>query len=155
DSQEAIDQLERLRVTGAEFLLFPSPAFWWLNQYEGLARHLEARYQKIADNQNCIVYELAPGSASLGQLERQLEQLTDYEQQIRQVVGDSSPGSLHPFNGAKRGATVGASMQGNYRQLVARIRAIVQSVVPPNAHVIVVSKGDTELLELHGHTTAH
>src|SRR5207237_350186 len=33
DSEEAIRHLEELRGQGADFLLFPSTAFWWLEHY--------------------------------------------------------------------------------------------------------------------------
>src|SRR5262249_25023548 len=44
DSAEAILRLEELRDRGAEFLLFPATALWWLDHYEEFRRHLESRY---------------------------------------------------------------------------------------------------------------
>jgi GT2 family glycosyltransferase/2-polyprenyl-3-methyl-5-hydroxy-6-metoxy-1,4-benzoquinol methylase len=43
----AIAQLETLRAIGAEFLLFPKPATWWLDFYTELRRYLERRYRLV------------------------------------------------------------------------------------------------------------
>jgi len=40
DSREAIAHLEALRAKGAEYLLFPETALWWLEFYEGFHVHL-------------------------------------------------------------------------------------------------------------------
>ena len=42
-SEEAIQHLEALIERGADFLLFPSTALWWLEHYERLAAYLDAR----------------------------------------------------------------------------------------------------------------
>lgn len=57
DSAEAIAQLERLRACGARFVVFPAPAFWWLDHYGGLREHLERRGAVAADD-TCRVYPL-------------------------------------------------------------------------------------------------
>jgi glycosyltransferase involved in cell wall biosynthesis len=56
---EAIAHLEELRDRGAEFLLFPGTAFWWLEKYEEFGRHLENRYRRVWNDETCIIYELA------------------------------------------------------------------------------------------------
>lgn len=42
-SDEAIAHLEKLRAEGADYLVFPYTAFWWLEYYEEFARYLEAQ----------------------------------------------------------------------------------------------------------------
>jgi sulfotransferase family protein len=59
DGIEAVDQLERLREQGAQYLLFPSSSFWWLEHYTGLREHL-APYERIWADDACIVYRLDP-----------------------------------------------------------------------------------------------
>ena len=49
DSTTAIAHLERLRGKGADYLLFPEPALWWLTYYDGLRAYLQDRYEPIAD----------------------------------------------------------------------------------------------------------
>lgn len=59
DSDDAIAQIERVRAKGAEFVLFPATASWWLDHYEGLRRHLEGSY-RVAYRQNdcCTIFAL-------------------------------------------------------------------------------------------------
>ena len=64
-SDEAVAQLESLRARGVSHLLLPSTAFWWLDHYEGLRRHLEDDGRLIARDNDCAVYELAPARAAL------------------------------------------------------------------------------------------
>lgn len=60
DSAEAVVRLERLREQGAEYLLFPNTAFWWLEHYSGLREHLEARCRSLVpEGEPCRIYELA------------------------------------------------------------------------------------------------
>jgi hypothetical protein len=58
DSAEAISQLEELRSRGADFLLFPETAFWWLEHYGEFKQHLDdAGYQRIW-SEGCIIHQL-------------------------------------------------------------------------------------------------
>ncbi len=50
DSAEAIAHLEALRAKGGEFLVFPEPAFWWLEHYHEFKQHLESHY-RLVDHQ--------------------------------------------------------------------------------------------------------
>jgi glycosyltransferase involved in cell wall biosynthesis len=59
DSEEAISHLEELRSRGAQFLLFPGTAFWWLEEYEEFGRHLESCYRRVWDDETCIIYKLS------------------------------------------------------------------------------------------------
>jgi GT2 family glycosyltransferase len=59
DAADAIAQLERLRAKGANFLLIPKPAFWWLEYYTGFKAHLEGRCQRvIRDEEACFMFDL-------------------------------------------------------------------------------------------------
>jgi GT2 family glycosyltransferase len=44
DSAACIAELERLRQRGADFLVIPQTALWWLEHYAGFAAHLEQHY---------------------------------------------------------------------------------------------------------------
>jgi GT2 family glycosyltransferase len=57
DSAEAIAALERLREKGAQFLVVPPPSAWWLDHYDGFARHLD-RYRLLAA-EDCEIYDLS------------------------------------------------------------------------------------------------
>ncbi|HEX9868095.1 MAG TPA: glycosyltransferase [Candidatus Tectomicrobia bacterium] len=59
DSAEAIAHLETLRAKGGDFLLFPSAAFWWLEHYAELKRHLESRHRVVVRQEDtCVIFAL-------------------------------------------------------------------------------------------------
>jgi CelD/BcsL family acetyltransferase involved in cellulose biosynthesis len=58
DDETAIRELERLRQSGAGFMVFGWPAFWWLEYYEGLHRYLRTRYRCVFENERIVVYDL-------------------------------------------------------------------------------------------------
>ena len=59
DGSEAVALVEKARVDGIHYLLLPQTAWWWLEQYPELARHLDQRYLRIhADSSTCLIYSL-------------------------------------------------------------------------------------------------
>jgi O-antigen biosynthesis protein len=67
-SANAVAHLEALRAKGADFLLFPTTALWWLEHYAGLRQHLERHYQTLASEENTglIVALSAPAEERTG-----------------------------------------------------------------------------------------
>ena len=59
DSREAIAHLEEVRRKGADYLLFPSTAFWWLGFYGDFQKHLESRYPCICSDPSCLIFQLS------------------------------------------------------------------------------------------------
>jgi GT2 family glycosyltransferase len=57
DSDEAIAGLERMRESGADFLVVPQASSWWLDHYAGFAAHL-ARYGTVLDGPHCRIVAL-------------------------------------------------------------------------------------------------
>ena len=67
DSAAAIAHLEAMRAKGAEFLLFPSTALWWLEHYRGFREHLEARHElAVAQSETCYVFALKASGTGAG-----------------------------------------------------------------------------------------
>lgn len=58
DSAAAIAHLEDLRALGAQYLVFPGTALWWLEHYRGFKEHLETRYQVVAPAEECLIFVL-------------------------------------------------------------------------------------------------
>src|SRR5439155_1042465 len=58
DGAAAIEQLEAGRERGAQFLLIPSTAFWWLDHYPELARQLGRRYRVVHRDDDCLIVDL-------------------------------------------------------------------------------------------------
>jgi GT2 family glycosyltransferase len=57
DSSEAVARLEALRDEGAQYLIVPSTAYWWLDHYTGFAEHLRGRYTET-DAEACSIFDL-------------------------------------------------------------------------------------------------
>jgi hypothetical protein len=93
-SEDAIQHLESLREQGANYLLFPCTAFWWLGHYGDLAQHLIGRYQLVhADNDTCVVFGLNGHEATLGGETREArpERYTRFVDEVRDVVRSVLP----------------------------------------------------------------
>jgi hypothetical protein len=61
DGAAARSELEALRRGGAEYLVIPETARWWLDFYDELADHLAAEAEVVADSPGaCLVYALGP-----------------------------------------------------------------------------------------------
>jgi GT2 family glycosyltransferase/glycosyltransferase involved in cell wall biosynthesis len=63
DSAAVIAHLEGVRAQGADFLLFPATALWWLEFYTDLRRHLEHNYEVAHRDDACLIYRLRPSAA--------------------------------------------------------------------------------------------
>ena len=61
DDETAIKELERLRQSGASFIVFAWPAFWWLDHYEGLARYLTTNFRCALKNSRLVAFDLRRG----------------------------------------------------------------------------------------------
>lgn len=118
DSAAAIEHLEALRARGAEFLLIPKTAFWWLDHYTHFAQHLKRRYGTVLhDNETCVIFVLRPAHRP----------------------GPRADGRERMGRGA----------------LAGQIQEIVGAVLPPRAAVLVISKGEEELLQVVGPRAGH
>jgi GT2 family glycosyltransferase len=60
DGAEVIAGLEELFAQGAEYIVFPAPALWWLDFYAELARRLDG--QAVLRDEACAIYSLAPAA---------------------------------------------------------------------------------------------
>jgi len=58
DDAHAIRDLESLREEGAGFIAFLAPAFWWLEYYADLDRHLRANYRCALESERVIAFDL-------------------------------------------------------------------------------------------------
>src|SRR5262249_46247807 len=111
DSAAALQELQRSRARGAEFLLFPATAFWWLEHYKDFAAQLAADCRVVVrDEKTCILFAL-----------------------------QEKPAPVAP----------------SYHPLARQVRRVVESLLPPNAVVLVASTGDPALLELGSRTASH
>jgi GT2 family glycosyltransferase len=63
DSDEAVTHLEALRGGGAEYLVLPSTAYWWLEHYAEFAEHLRSHYPQ-SELDACVVFRLRDREAA-------------------------------------------------------------------------------------------
>ena len=54
----AIQELERQRRSGASFMVFAWQAFWWLDYYSELHRHLRSQFPCVLENERLVVFDL-------------------------------------------------------------------------------------------------
>jgi hypothetical protein len=74
DGAAAIAEIENQRSKGAEFLVLPATAMWWLDHYHELARHLQRYPRLIDDPRTCVVHDLRPRGAERAQRDHPGEQ---------------------------------------------------------------------------------
>jgi Sulfotransferase domain len=61
DDETAIRELERLRrQSRASFMVFAWPAFWWLEYYSELHRHLRSTFRCVMENDRLVAFDLRP-----------------------------------------------------------------------------------------------
>jgi hypothetical protein len=89
DGASATAALEALRRAGAEYLVIPATARWWLDFYEELSEHLASRAELIADVPGaCLIYGLgrraagAPVMPAVAPPEATVEQMRDFLQKL-------------------------------------------------------------------------
>ena len=58
DDAAAIRELERLRETGAGFIVFVSSTFWWLEYYRGLREYLRVQFPCVRENERIVMFDL-------------------------------------------------------------------------------------------------
>jgi hypothetical protein len=64
DDMAAVEQLERQRARGGQYLLFPATALWWLEHYAEFRRHLEHNYRvAVCRPSTCVVFDLRGADA--------------------------------------------------------------------------------------------
>ncbi|SRR6266498_409703 len=58
DDETAIRELDRLRLAGAQYIVFAWSTFWWLEHYREFHRHLRTRFPCVAEHERLIVFRL-------------------------------------------------------------------------------------------------
>ena len=133
DGADAIEQLEELRERGADYIVFPATAMWWLDHYPELGDHLEANYASVLRDGTCTIYDLGGDASAEG---------------AAAPAGRPATAPL-PRAGGDRDAAVHSGV--NPAQLI----SFLDVILPDEAIVGVVSSGDEHLMALAGRETWH
>jgi SAM-dependent methyltransferase len=64
DDTAAIEELERLRRTGATSVVCAWPAFWWLDSYDGFNQYLRSHFRCSVNNERLLAFDLRGDRAS-------------------------------------------------------------------------------------------
>jgi hypothetical protein len=63
NDEKAIQEVERLRQSGAKFIVFAWPAFWWLDHYQGFSQYLRSHFHCTLDNERVVSFDMRRDSA--------------------------------------------------------------------------------------------
>lgn len=64
DDRTAIRELERMRrETGATFIAFGWPSFWWLDYYAEFGAYVRGRFRCVLENERLVVFDLRRADA--------------------------------------------------------------------------------------------
>ena len=58
DSNACIAELERMRIDGADYLVIPATAQWWVQHYKEFGEYLNTRYAALGDAGSATVFRL-------------------------------------------------------------------------------------------------
>ncbi|GAA6618021.1 glycosyltransferase family 2 protein [Scytonema sp. NUACC26] len=58
DDAVAIKEFEQLHCTGASFIVFGLPAFWWFDYYTEFACYLRTKFRCVLDSDRLVVFDL-------------------------------------------------------------------------------------------------
>ena len=58
DDNAAIRELQSLRRSGASFIVFRRPVFWWLDYYPRFHEYLRTHFSCVLDSQRLVVFDL-------------------------------------------------------------------------------------------------
>lgn len=59
NDHQAINELERLRGKGAQYIVFPWHTLWWLEVYPGFQKYLTEHYHQILENEKLVGFDLS------------------------------------------------------------------------------------------------
>jgi glycosyltransferase involved in cell wall biosynthesis len=58
DEKSVVQELERLRQSGADYIVFGWPYLWWLDHFSGLRHHLRTSYPCIVEDDRVVIFKL-------------------------------------------------------------------------------------------------
>jgi glycosyltransferase involved in cell wall biosynthesis len=155
----AIREIERLLEIGATHAVFAWPGLWWLEQFAALERHLETRGTRVTRTGNFVAYDLRP-AAKRSRSPSPPPTSHDARRPVRSEGTGPSGRTAGPGPKRHRIVEIDLSLDALNRELaqlkkevarreaVARVRRLVEAAVPPRARVVVVSRGDPDLVSL-------
>jgi len=149
-----VAHMEVLRTAGADHILIPSVSSTFLVENPELKCHLEDNYDRIVSNDACLLYRIS--ASSLGKIQK--------SQSLKPGSAGITPSQLtkESFSneGSQRREVFDLKLderkqQWNYSNTLAQIAEIAIQILPAEANVLVISKGDENLVRLVGRKATH
>jgi hypothetical protein len=162
DSADAIAMLEALRRRGAEYLVIPATALWWLDYYADFAEHLASGGRIVADLAGtCLIFDLGQRTAETvattaqatpqtptAQLRDYLENLLSTDTRVAVLeTGEAIAAALAPVHAA---AISVEQLPGDGEVPLASLARLLDG----GADYLVVPRSADEWLERHAHVRA-
>jgi hypothetical protein len=158
DGESATAQLEELRRRGAQYLVIPATARWWLEHYGAFAAHLGNHGRLICDVPDaCLIFDLGqPVSESLDTTavaapRTSLDQMRDYLENLmstdsRMLVLETGDVGLAASLAPVRAAALAAHrLRGDDDGAVAGLARLAEG----GAEYLVIPRAADEWLEAH------
>jgi radical SAM protein with 4Fe4S-binding SPASM domain len=89
DGEWAVAELERARARGADYLVLPATASWWMEHYPAFAQHVNRHYAQVVDDESCAIYALGRFPALYGR-DRE-EVVRSHQRTVTKLVREPGP----------------------------------------------------------------
>jgi hypothetical protein len=157
DAAAATAELEQRRRAGAEYLVLPATARWWLQFYEDFALHLANHGEIVADlPDTCVIYSLGPrlasvpGAPAIERPQASAEQIRDYLENLitigqRLVVLEAVDGLVASLAALRPARLRTGDREGSADRTLAELRLLAED----GADYLVVPRSSDEWLDSH------
>jgi hypothetical protein len=155
DGAAATAELEQRRRAGAEYLVLPATARWWLQFYDDFALHLASHGEIVADlPDTCVIYSLgprlasAPGAPAIERPQASAEQIRDYLENLttigqRLVVLEAVDGLVAALAALRPARLRTGDQEGSADRTLAELRLLAED----GADYLVVPRSSDEWLD--------
>lgn len=155
DGATATAELEQRRRAGAEYLVLPATARWWLQFYEDFALHLVSHGEIVADlPDTCTIYSLgsnlasAPGAPAIERPQASAAQIRDYLENLiglgqRLVVLEVVDGVAAALASLRPARLRAGEREGDAERTLAELRLLAED----GAEYLVVPRSSDEWLD--------
>jgi hypothetical protein len=155
DGAAATAELEQRRRAGAEYLVLPATARWWLRYYDDFAAHLAGHAEVVADlPETCTIYSLgprlasAPGAPAIERPQASAEQIRDYLESLvtfgqRLVVLETVDGLVAALGSLRPARLRAQDREASAERTLAELRLLADD----GADYLVVPRSSDEWLD--------
>ena len=155
DGAAATAELEQRRRAGAEYLVLPVTARWWLQFYDDFALHLASHGEIVADlPDTCVIYSLGPrlastpGAPAIERPQASAEQIRDYLENLitigqRLVVLEAVDGLVAALAALRPARLRTRDQEGSADRTLAELRLLAED----GADYLVVPRSSDEWLD--------